>query len=249
MTEPRGKRAIVTGASSGIGRATALRLAAAGARVVGVARDAARLAALRAEAPSIETVQGDAADAATVERLLRDVRPELVVLAAGITPRMATLPEQTWESFAAAWETDTKSAFHFVRGALSLPLAPGSAMVIVSSGAALHGAHLAGGYAGAKRTSWWLAGYAQEQADRRALGLRFRAVLPKQLVVGTEIAAVAAAGHGAWAGISAAEYMRRFEVPLDPDGVAAAVVDALRGAAVPETIALGVTARGIEPIA
>lgn len=249
MTDPKGKSAIVTGASSGIGRATALRLAAAGARVVGVARGAERLAALRTEEPRIETVQGDAREPATVERLLREVRPELVVLAAGVKPRMAPIAEQTWASFSEAWESDTRSAFHFIRGALDLPLAPGSTIVVLSSGAALNGSHLSGGYAGAKRMSWWLAAYAQQQAEARDLGLRFLAVLPKQLVAGTEIAASASGAYGAWNGISAAEFMQRFEAPLEPDGVAAAILDALRGAVAPETIAFGVTARGIEPIA
>jgi NADP-dependent 3-hydroxy acid dehydrogenase YdfG len=48
--ELRGRTAVVTGASSGIGRAVAARLGAAGARVVLIARSEARLRAAAAEA-------------------------------------------------------------------------------------------------------------------------------------------------------------------------------------------------------
>jgi NAD(P)-dependent dehydrogenase (short-subunit alcohol dehydrogenase family) len=51
--------AIVTGASSGIGRAVALDLAEAGARVLGVGRRADRLAESAGRHPSIETVVAD----------------------------------------------------------------------------------------------------------------------------------------------------------------------------------------------
>jgi len=48
MAESR-RVALVTGASRGFGRAVAIALAGAGARVVGVARDQSRLAGLQAE--------------------------------------------------------------------------------------------------------------------------------------------------------------------------------------------------------
>lgn len=247
MTPMKDRKALVLGASAGIGRATALKLAAEGAQVVGVARGAEGLTRLRAEAPQITTEVGDASDRATVERLLREVRPEVVVLAAGVAPHTAPIVEHTWETFSEAWTVDTRAAFHLAQAALALPLSPGGVVVILSSGAALNGSPLSGGYAGAKRMSWWLAAYAQQHADARGLGLRFVAVLPKQLVEGTAIARRAAAGYSRWLGITPEAYMARFEVPLHPEGVAAAVLDAIEGR-VPPVVALGVTGRGVEPI-
>jgi len=76
-TVVRGKTVLITGASSGIGRATALKLGAAGARVILVARDAERLEEVRHH---IEQVGGratahaaDLTDADSAERLCRDV--------------------------------------------------------------------------------------------------------------------------------------------------------------------------------
>jgi NAD(P)-dependent dehydrogenase (short-subunit alcohol dehydrogenase family) len=249
METLRGKTAIVTGASSGVGRAVVKALASEGVRVAAVARGGEGLAELRAAMPGVvDAFQGDASDPAIAERLLRELRPEIVVLAAGVRPHMAPLDEQSWEAFSETWNSDVKAAFHFAKTAIMLPLRAGSTVVMVSSGAAINGSHLSGGYAGAKRMQWMLAGYAQKLSDARKLGIRFLAVLPKQLIEGTKIAAVASAAYGGWQGISGAEFMKQFEVPLDAEKVADAIVGALRGEVANAVTAIGVTGRGVESL-
>ena len=70
-----GKVALVVGASSGVGRATALSLARAGAKVMGTARRADRLEQLRAAASAeglaIETQVADAIDLAAMEQVVK----------------------------------------------------------------------------------------------------------------------------------------------------------------------------------
>jgi NAD(P)-dependent dehydrogenase (short-subunit alcohol dehydrogenase family) len=244
------KTAAVVGASSGVGKAVARKLLGAGARVTAVARGAEGLTSLRTElGPRLETLQADAAQSSAAQRLLSELRPDFVVLTAGVRPQMGAIDELSWEAFTEAWTSDTKAAFHLVQAALRLPLREGSVVVVVSSGAAINGSYLSGGYAGAKRMQWLLAGYAQKIADAKNLGIRFLAVLPKQLIEGTAIASLASAGYGKALGIPPADYMKRFDVPLDCDKVATAIVSGLRGELAPDSTAIAVTGAGIEPLA
>ncbi len=127
-------------------------------------------------------------------------------------------------------------------------LASGSAVVVVSSGAAINGSSRSGGYASAKRAQWLLAGYAQQLANEKQLGIRFLAVLPGQLVENTAIAHAAASVYGGLQGMSATQFMQRFKAPLDVDKVARAIVDGLRGEFGPNVTAVRVDGEGVEPL-
>lgn len=242
--------AVVIGASSGVGRATVRRLVSEGVSVLAVARGRDGLDALAGEFDgAVRTVQADATDPSTAERLLREYKPQLVVLSAGVRPQMGPLDEFSWEMFSIPWNADTQAAFHLLKAALTLPLAAGSTVAIVSSGAAVAGSPLSGGYAGAKRMQWFMTEYAQEVSDTKKLGIRFFAVLPRQLIEGTEIGTTAAANYGATQGLSAAEFLnRRWKVPLDADKVGAAIVGSLRGDLADGATAIGVTGEGVESL-
>jgi short-subunit dehydrogenase involved in D-alanine esterification of teichoic acids len=67
------RSAIVTGASSGIGRELAMQLAAQGVDVVAIGRDAHRLAQLAAGAPRIRTLRADLAQLHALPALAADI--------------------------------------------------------------------------------------------------------------------------------------------------------------------------------
>lgn len=223
--------ALVIGARSGVGRATADALTAAGARVLAAGHER------------------DATDRAQVVALLAEADPDLVVVAAGARPRMAPIEEQNWESFSAPWNVDVKIAFEVGHAALARPLRANSTVVIVSSGAGLGGSPLSGGYAGAKRMQMFLADYLQSAADARELGIRFVALVPRQLLVGTPIGEAAAAAYGAQTGQSAEAYLKEhYPVPLDPAGVARAILSIASGQEHRQKTLLAVTGKGLETI-
>jgi NAD(P)-dependent dehydrogenase (short-subunit alcohol dehydrogenase family) len=89
MTDPRNRVVLVTGGSAGIGRATVVRLAGEGARVVTCARNGERLAEAVGDPPGVTGLVADVADAGdramVVERVLDEHgRLDAVVLNAGL---------------------------------------------------------------------------------------------------------------------------------------------------------------------
>jgi NADP-dependent 3-hydroxy acid dehydrogenase YdfG len=218
-TDLAGSAAVVTGASRGFGRAVAVALHQAGAEVVAVARDGERLEALRAElGDRVTPVVADAADPVVAGRVLERYRPRTLVLNAGAAPLMRPLQQQSWEAFSRPWEVDVAQSFHWLREALLLPLDAGSTVIALSSGAALNGSPLSGGYAGAKAMVRFLAGYAAGESKQAGLGIRIVSILPT-LTAETELGAAAVAGYARQEGIEVAEKLRRMGPTLRPEHV------------------------------
>jgi len=206
-----GSTAIVTGASRGFGRGIAEAFTAAGADVIGVARSAA-------------TVTADASDPATAHRLIEEYQPRTVVLCAGAAPVMSPLHEQTWESFSQNWNVDVAQAFHWIREALLRPLAPGSTVIAISSGAAINGSPLSGGYAGAKATVRLITAYAALESQRAGLGIDFISVLPT-LTPATELGAKAVAAYAERQGVDVEVFMQSLPPALTAEQVGKSVLE------------------------
>jgi NAD(P)-dependent dehydrogenase (short-subunit alcohol dehydrogenase family) len=224
-SELSGTTALVTGASRGFGRAIAVALHGAGADVVAVARGAEQLGQLRSElGGSLTVVAADAADPVVAGTLLEEYRPQTLVLNAGAAPLMRPLQHQTWQTFSRNWEVDTQQAFHWLREALLLPLAPGSSVIAMSSGAALFGSPLSGGYAGAKAAIRFITGYAAEESVRAGLGIRFVSILPK-LTPATDLGAAAAAAYARRAGLGVDAFTRGLGSTLGPEHVGKHIAD------------------------
>ena len=143
MSSIDGKVAIITGASTGIGRALATALDAHGARLVVIARDRGRLDALAGSlgrAPI--TVAGDIADPATISRA-RDLaiaehgRLDILLANAGLY-----LPDRGWEvpteRIDAIVTTNVLGVMHAVHAVLPHLLAQGSGDIIVTSSVSGH---------------------------------------------------------------------------------------------------------------
>ncbi|HYY80642.1 MAG TPA: SDR family oxidoreductase [Actinomycetes bacterium] len=227
MSDLSGRTTIIVGASRGLGRGIATAFAEAGALVVAVSRTATAFPEPASGAGSIQPEVADAGDATVAGRLLDRYEPEVVVLVAGASPHMRPLQQQTWETFSVNWQTDVRVSFHWLREALLKPLRPGSRVVVFSSGAAINGSPLSGGYAGAKATQRFITGYAQEEANRAGLGITFTAVLPYFAPL-TGVGRPAVQAYAARAGLSVEEFLQQQGSLVTPEIAGAAVVELAR---------------------
>ena len=160
------QRVIVTGASSGVGRATAVELVRRGGRVLATARRAERLddlAALATGPGSVVTLAGDVRDPAFRDRLVADAVERLggidAVVAAAGGGAIGRFRELTPKTFADIIDLDLVAPAELVRRALP-QLAAGRDPVIVLVGSilGLHPLPLHGEYCAAKAALRSLAG-------------------------------------------------------------------------------------------
>jgi NAD(P)-dependent dehydrogenase (short-subunit alcohol dehydrogenase family) len=227
MTDSSKATTMVVGASRGLGRGIARAFAEAGVPVVAVARTASALAELGAANANLRTEVADAADPTTAWSLLDQHEPRNLVLVAGANPVMRPLQHQTWETFSANWNADVKIAFTWLREALLKPLPQGGRVVVISSGAAINGSPASGGYAGAKATQRFIAGYANDESERAELGITVTAVMPRMTPFG-DVGRRGVRAYAARTGQTEEAYLEQLGTPLTPETAGSAVLDLVR---------------------
>ncbi len=146
MSELQGQAAVVTGASRGIGAATARALAEAGAAVVLAARAMDEIEAVAREIDGAggraATVRCDVSRWEDVERavaicLERFARIDILVNNAGVIDPIGHLAESDPETWGHATDINFKGVYHGLRAVLPHMKAQGSGTVVnISSGAA-----------------------------------------------------------------------------------------------------------------
>jgi NAD(P)-dependent dehydrogenase (short-subunit alcohol dehydrogenase family) len=240
-----GKNMVVIGGSRGVGRRIVEAAIRNGARVLAVARQEGALRQLAQEVSDAEVLSLDATDEGAPAKVFDVLRPDILVLCAGAFPPAAPLHEQSWQEFAVNWETDVKITFHFCKAALSRPLPAGSSVILISSGAALAGSPISGGYAGAKRTQLFIANYSQKESDRLGLGLRFMTLAPR-IMPDTELGKHAVAGYSRYLGISTADFIQSMASPPTSSDVATGVIELLTNPDQSKGKAFIVSGKGLE---
>ena len=225
MSNLSGKTALVTGASRGIGRASALALAKAGAQVLvhyngGEKEATAVVAEIRKAGGKAEKVTADlrASDGphALAERVRAIVgsRLDILVASAGIA-KAATIEETTVEDFDALFAVNVRAPYFLVQQLLPV-MCKGSSVVLLSSLAAHASVGTLSAYAATKGAIDTLVKHFAAALGER--GIRVNAVAPG--VVPTDMSSFAKtdAGRDFALGIQALKRM------AEPDDIGVAIV-------------------------
>lgn len=180
-----GKTALVTGATSGIGEATALAMAEAGARLLLTGRDAARgravEAAVRARGAEAQFLAADLRKTGEADRLVAAAlrqwgRLDVLVNNAGVIfrHRADTCTDEEW---AAVMETNVTAVFRLCRAAIPAMRAQGGGVIVnVASDWALVGGRNAFAYCASKGA---VAQMTRAMAlDHAREGIRVNAICP-----------------------------------------------------------------------
>lgn len=176
-----GQTVVVTGAASGIGRATALRVAREGGTVVATDRSSDLVEALAAENPGLKfiTVSGDITAGETVRQVVEAARGRTDALAnvAGIMDSFQPVHELDDETWERVFNVNVTSLMRLMRAAVPLMLEAGYGSVVnVTSEAGLRGSAAGTAYTVSKHAVIGLTRSSAVMYGRK--GIRVNAVAP-----------------------------------------------------------------------
>ena len=130
MTKLKGRVALVTGASSGIGEATAQRLAAAGYRVFGTSRRGAQAGKRTFEMLPLDVTSDESVEAVVSEVMRRDGRIDVLVNNAGFGVAPAGAEESSIEQARSIFETNFFGLIRMTRAVVPHMRTQGSGRII-----------------------------------------------------------------------------------------------------------------------
>ncbi len=130
MAKPKGKVALVTGASSGIGEATAERLAKAGYKVYGTSRRGSEAGKRSFEMLPLDVTRDESVEAAVSEVMRRDGRIDLLVNNAGFGVAPAGAEESSIDQARSIFETNFFGLIRMTRAVVPHMRRQGSGRII-----------------------------------------------------------------------------------------------------------------------
>jgi len=224
MAKLSGKTALVTGASRGIGRASALALAKAGTQVLvhyssGEKEAAAVVAEIRAAGGKAEKIAADLRAPDGPHALAKHVRTIVggrldILVANAAIAKVATIEEITVEDFDTLFAVNVRAPYFLVQQLLPV-MCKGSSVVLLSSLAARASAGTLSAYAATKGAIDTLVKHFASALGER--GIRVNAVAPG--VVPTDMSSFARTDAGRDFTLS----MQALKRMAEPDDIGAAV--------------------------
>jgi hypothetical protein len=119
--------------------------------------------------------------------------------------------------------------------------------VAISSGAALRGSPLSGGYAGAKSAIRFIGSYAAAESTRLGLGIRFVTLLP-QLTPATSLGSAGAAAYAARQGTDVETFVDALQPIVTPELVGREIVGLVAEALAGTHVEYLLTGRGLQAV-